>query len=361
MNIKHTTAVERKNSADLFAITSVDHRLAQQIQQHIDIKAKPPGSLGRLEPLAKQLALILGHQQPQLQRPMMVVFAGDHGVADEGVSTSTSEVTTEVVKHFMDGVAAINIFCQQSGMQLQVVDAGMKYPLQHPDIVSRSLGRGTAAIHRQAAMTREQVIAGFSHARELIHEHHRAGTNVIGFGEMGVGNSTIASALMAAFTGLPANVCVGRGTGVDDAGLARKQAIVEQALALHREQLNDPIAVLTALGGFEQVQMCGAMLAAAEKQMVVLVDGFIATAAALAACAISPACKDYMVFSHRSNEQGHQLMLEYLQVEPLLGLDLRLGEGTGAALALPLLQCALGFYNEMVIYQQPKPSQLPSC
>ena len=348
-------------SDTLFAIPLLDRSREAAIKHNILIKAKPPGSLGRLEPLAEQLALILGEQQPRLERPMMLVFAGDHGVADAGVSTSTSEVTTEVVRHFMEGVAAINIFCRQSGMGLQVIDAGMRHPLDHPELVDRSLGRGTAAIHQQPAMSRQQVLAGFAHARELIEQQHQAGSNVVGFGEMGVGNTTIASALMAAFTGLPAAICVGRGTGVDDDGLARKVAIVEQAISLHKACLHDPVDTLAAVGGFELVQMCGAMLAAAERQMVIIIDGFIATAAALAACAIAPQCKDYMVFSHRSNEQGHQLMLGHLEVEPLLSLDLCLGEGTGAALALPLLHCALGFYNEMLVYEQPKPSQVPSC
>ncbi len=348
----------------MFTINAVDKSQLEKIWQIIDNKAKPVGSLGKVEQLAAQLVTILSSsklsssikasstkkslEKLTLIKPTMVVFCADHGINKEGVSTVPSEVTTVVAQLLLTGTAAINIFCQQADIELHIVDAGMKFPLPEDErIINQRLGYGTQAMHEKMAMTSEQVMEGFNYAKKLIGEYAQADCNVIGFGELGIGNTTSAAALMAAFTKLPAINCVGRGTGIDDETYHRKLALVEQALKLHQEQLDDPITTLACLGGFEIVQMCGGMLAAAEKQMVILVDGFIATSAALSAVAINPHCRDYMIFCHKSNEQGHQAMLAHLESEGLLDLGLCLGEGTGCALAMPILKSALAFYNDM--------------
>ncbi len=343
----------------MFTINPVDKSQTEQVLQIIDNKAKPIGSLGKIEALATQLVTILSsskksssgknnHEKLTLIKPTIIVFCADHGINKEGVSTVPSEVTTVVAELILNGTAAINIFCQQADIELQIVDAGMKFPLsENEQIINQRLGYGTQPIHEQMAMTSEQVRQGFNFAKKRIVEHAQAGCNVIGFGELGIGNTTSAAALMAAFTKRPAIDCVGRGTGIDNETYQRKLALVEQSLKLHQAQLTDPITTLASLGGFEIVQMCGGMLAAAEQEMVILVDGFIATSAALAAVAINPHCRDYMVFCHQSNEQGHQIMLAHLESEGLLDLGLRLGEGTGVALAMPILKSALAFYNDM--------------
>lgn len=324
-----------------------------QIQQRIDNKTKPPGALGELEQLATQLALVLGGDTPAIQQPIMLVFAGDHGVAAEGVSIAPSAVTRQMVLNFLAGGAAINVFCRQADMPLQVVDAGIleAVPAQ-PGLVSQRLGAGTRPLHQEMAMSPDSVIQGLANSAELVNGLADAGCNLIAIGEMGIGNTTSASALMAALTGLPLSVCVGRGTGVSDTVLLRKKQVVQQALRLHAAHLSDPQAALAALGGFEIVAMTGAMLAAARRGMLVLVDGFISTTAALVACSLEPNVRDYLIFSHRSGERGHAALLDWLEARPLLDLGLRLGEGTEAALALPLLRSALAFYNEMASFEQ---------
>lgn len=338
----------------MFSIEAVDKSQTQTIWNVINNKAKPLGSLGKLEQCAAQLVTILSSSaknttaKPAFIKPTIMVFCADHGINKAGVSTVPSEVTTVVAELLLNGTGAINIFCKQADIDLCVVDAGMKLPLpEHEKMRNQRLGYGTGAMHEQMAMTPEQVVQGFSYAKALIGEYAQSGCNVVGFGELGIGNTTSAAALMAAFTKRPVIDCVGRGTGIDDETYQRKLALVEQALVLHQGQLNDPITTLASVGGFEIVQMCGAMLAAAEQKMVILVDGFIATSAALAAVAINPQCRDYMVFCHKSNEQGHQAMLAHLNGEGLLDLGLRLGEGTGVALAFPILQSALAFYNDL--------------
>lgn len=348
-------------SAVSFQISPVSKTQDPLIQQKIDLKTKPPGALGQLESLALQIARVQATDlqqtdQPQntvlkIVHPTMLVFAGDHGIAAEGVSIATSEVTRQMVQNFAHGGAAINVFCRQVGFTLEVIDCGILTPVEGVEgIIDQRLGAGTGAIHLEPAMALETVDKGFAMARDLIERHHQAGCNLVAFGEMGIGNTSAAAAIMAAIMQLDVIDCVGRGTGINSETLERKLMLIELALLLHQSALTGPKSVLACLGGFEIVQMTGAMLAAAERKMLVVVDGFIATAAALVAVQIAPNVRDYLIFAHQSDEQGHQRMLEFLQAKPLLSLGLRLGEGTGAALALPLIQASVNFYNQMASF-----------
>ena len=329
-----------------------DNKRRRGIQAVIDNKTKPRGSLGVLEPLALQLALILG-DKPMIRRPTMLVFAGDHGVAAVGVSIAPSEVTAQMVANFASGGAAINVFCRQVGMALDVVDCGILIPPAPAfGVIDQRLGAGTAPLHQGPAMSPAQVERGLTLARRLVQRRVAEGVNCFGVGEMGIGNTTAAAAVMAALTGHGVERCVGRGTGIDDQSFVRKREIVAKALALHSECHGDPLAVLTCVGGFEIVQMTGAILAIAEAGKVALIDGFIATVAALVAVRLNPHCRDYLVFGHCSEELGHRLLLDELAAMPLLQLGLRLGEGSGAALALPLLRSAAAFYNEMASFAE---------
>tara|TARA_R110002050_G_scaffold86152_4_gene183373 strand:- start:883 stop:1974 length:1092 start_codon:yes stop_codon:yes gene_type:complete len=354
----------------MFEIQAVSCEHSEKIQAKIDGKTKPLGALGDLELLAKQIAQIqlistkadtknnILNDDPtdtqhklQLVSPHLTVFAGDHGIASEGVSIAPSDVTSQMVANFANGGAAINVLCRQFGWQLSVVDAGILHPpAASLPVINQRLGYITQAINQQAAMTEAQVEQGFSFALQHINKIKASGCNIVAFGEMGIGNTTIASAIMAAIMKVPVSDVVGRGTGVSDDVVKKKQQVIEQALALHAENLVDAKAILRCIGGFELVQITAAMLAAAENNMLIIVDGFICTAAAMLAIELNANVKGYMVFAHCSGEQGHQKMLQWLNVKPLLNLGLRLGEGTGAALALPILQAAVAFYNDMASF-----------
>ncbi len=353
----------------MFNITPLNTEFNKQIQQVIDNKTKPIGALGALESLAFQLVKIQLTQyfsyvknkkeafnftdfKLDIRLPQLMVFAGDHGVAKQGVSIAPSEVTSQMLENFAQGGAAINVFSSQLGWQLSVIDAGTLLGSSHEKVINHRLGNITQAINNQAAMTIEQVGKGFLLAKKLVDEKVDNGCNTIAFGEMGIGNTTIASAIMVALIGIPASEAVGKGTGVTGDVVLQKRYIIEQALALHKEHLNDPWMLLACIGGFEVVQITGAMLAAAEHKIVIVVDGFISTAAAMVAIKINPNAKAYMVFAHCSGEQGHEKMLAWLNVKPLLNLGLRLGEGTGAALSLPLIQASTHFYNDMASFTQ---------
>lgn len=354
----------------MFDIQKLSEKFDQQIQSKIDQKTKPLGALGDLEVLAKQIAKIQFLAQPaelsalnelklEIRQPHLTVFAGDHGVAAQGVSIAPSEVTGQMVANFAHGGAAINVFCRQFGWQLKVVDAGIINPPEPSlAVINQRLGHITGAINQTQAMSIGVVTQGFALAKQHVKEIAESGCNVIGFGEMGIGNTTSASAIMAALMNIPASEAVGRGTGVSTDVVLKKQQIVEQALALHADNLTSALDILSCLGGFEIVQITGAMLAAAEQKMLVVVDGFICTAAAMLAVKINANVKDYMVFAHCSGEQGHEKMLQWLSVEPLLKLGLRLGEGSGAALALPLIQAAATFYNDMASFAQAEVSEV---
>lgn len=336
------------NGIDIPAIA--DPQLAARLARRIDGKTKPVGALGDLETLAARIGLILRSEAPVLTAPHLLVFAADHGVAAEGVSLYPQDVTWQMVMNYLGGGAAANVFAANAGMTLCVVDAGVNHDfLPHPALIDRKVGPGTRNLAREAAMSREEAERALAHGVALTTDLARAGTNVVGFGEMGIANTTSASALMARLTGLPVAQCTGRGTGLGDAALARKRTVIEGALALHAGATS-AIDALAALGGFEIAMMAGAFIGAARARMVILVDGFITGAALLVARAMHPAVADYCIFAHRSDEHGHGAMLQQFGASPLLSLGLRLGEGTGAALAYPLVCAAAGFLADMASF-----------
>ncbi|UTV26800.1 nicotinate-nucleotide--dimethylbenzimidazole phosphoribosyltransferase [Photobacterium atrarenae] len=337
----------------MFTIAAPETESLSQIQDKINNKTKPLGALGKLEDLAAQLALIQQADHLTISQPHLLVFAGDHGIAQHGVSIAPSEVTTQMVMNFLAGGAAVNCFCRTSDMTIQVIDAGTKLePADHPQLLKQRLGAGTADFTRQPAMSRDTAFQGLMYGAEAVARVHQQGSNLVGFGEMGIGNTSSAAALMAALLDLPATDCVGRGTGISDEQFEHKLALITRALAVHQAKLEDPLSILACLGGFEIAQIAGGMLKAAELRMTVLVDGFIATAAALIATTMYSAARHYFLFCHCSEESGHQRMLEHLEAKPLLNLGLRLGEGTGAALALPLIRAACEFYNNMASFSE---------
>lgn len=328
-------------------VATANPALAAALRGAIDNKTKPRGSLGRLEELALQLGLIQQSLQPSIHAPTILVFAGDHGVVDENISAYPQSVTWQMVENFLAGGAAINVLARQSRCQLQVVDAGVNHLFgARSGLIDRKVATGTANFAQQPAMTAEQCAQALQAGRELVAALEG---NLIGFGEMGIGNTTAAAALMHRLGGIALADCVGAGTGLDQQGIVHKRDVIARAVALHASAI-EPAAILATFGGFEIAMMVGAMLAAAERRMVLLIDGFIVTSALLVAVAVAPQILDYCVFAHCSDEHGHRAMLQHLDARPLLQLDLRLGEGTGCALALPLVEAAARFLGEMATF-----------
>lgn len=340
--------------SELFDIAAPSAAMDARLRHAIDIKTKPPGSLGALERVALQVGRIQQSDTPALARPAMLVFAGDHGIVAAGVSPYPQAVTAQMVLNFLRGGAAINVFCRAQGIELEVVNAGVAadFPA-HASLVDIPVARGTRNYLDAPAMTREQLETALAAGAARVVAHASRGTRMIGFGEMGIGNTSSAACLMQRLTGLPLAACVGRGTGVDDAGLVRKTSVLERALAAHpsSDPTPDPLDTLATFGGFEIAMMTGAYLAAAKLGLVIVVDGFISTSALLVAARVSPAVLDYCVFAHASDETGHRAMLDALGAQPLLQLGLRLGEGTGAALAMPVIQAAAAFLREMATFE----------
>ena len=334
-------------------IPPLDRSLDTALRHKIDTKTKPPGSLGRLETLALQIGRVRGSLTPMLNKPHIVVFAGDHGAAKAGISAFPQEVTWQMVENFLAGGAAINVFARANGLDLTIVDAGVAHDFGPRDnlVNAKVDAGGTASYLDGAAMTVDQCALAMTRGGEIVARLAAAGGEVVGFGEMGIGNTASAALITHCLTTAPLADCVGRGTGLDDAGLARKRALLQQALDLWADRSSDPHAVLSRFGGFEIAMMAGAMLAAAQRRMLVLVDGFICGAAALVAARLQPAFLDYAVFCHASAEAGHRVQLAALGVTPLIALDLRLGEGTGAALAWPLVRAACAFLNDMASFE----------
>ncbi|GGY70354.1 nicotinate-nucleotide--dimethylbenzimidazole phosphoribosyltransferase [Pseudoduganella albidiflava] len=327
--------------------STADAALADRLAHAIDYKTKPPGSLGMLETLAHQVGMIQRTTSPAIDAPAILVFAGDHGVVAEGISAFPQDVTWQMVENFLAGGAAINVFAAQNGCALQVIDAGVAHDFgTRAGLTDRKIAGGTRNFAVEPAMTAEQCAQALAHGAALV---DALPGNVIGFGEMGIGNTTAAAALMHKLTGIPAAACVGAGTGLGPEGVQHKGRVIEAAAARHATA-TAPLDVLATFGGFEIAMMAGAMLRAAERRMVLLIDGFIVTSALLVAARLQPAILDYCVFSHCSNENGHRQLLETLGGKPLLQLDLRLGEGTGSALALPLLHAAVNFLNRMATF-----------
>jgi nicotinate-nucleotide--dimethylbenzimidazole phosphoribosyltransferase len=306
--------------------------LERHIRARLDSLTKPPGSLGRLESLALQIGLIQQSAMPSIERKAVVIFCADHGIVEEGVSPYPAEVTRQMVANFRAGGAAITVLCRHFGIEPVIVDIGVGHP-------TRNFAREPAMSRAQAE---DAIAVGMAHAESA---------DVIGAGEMGIGNSTSAAALLSALSGLDPRETAGRGTGLDDTGVTHKVDVIRRALALHGPGLTDPIGVLAALGGFEIAAIAGLILGAAQRRRVIVLDGFISCAGAMVARAIAASSLDYAVFSHRSAERGHRKMLEFLNAQPLFDLDMRLGEGTGAAIGINLVESAVKLYREMATFE----------
>lgn len=321
---------------------------AARLQHKLDNKTKPKGSLGRLETLAIQIGCVLGTDTPELHSPQLVVFAGDHGLAQHGVSAYPSDVTWQMVSNFLRGGAAVSVLAKQYGIQLHVADCGVNHVFESAEgLLNYKIAMGTADVLQGPAMHPEQCQRALQNGQHIV--NHLQG-NALLLGEMGIGNTSAASLIMARLTQTPIEQCTGAGTGLDCAGIERKQTILAQALTAN-PNAHSPLDVLAAFGGFEIATMVGAVLQAAASNRIIVVDGFIATAVILVAAALQPLVLQRCIFAHRSGEQGHTRMLNALGAQPVLDLQLRLGEGSGAALAWPLLQSACAIVRNMASFE----------
>ena len=331
-------------------VDPVDPELERTVRRRLDSLTKPPGSLGRLEEIALWYCLARGEALPAMPRKALCVFCADHGVTAEGVSAFPPEVTRQMVLNFAAGGAAINVLCRQIGVDATIVDIGVDSEPFAPPVRDAKIARGTRNFLLEPAMSRRQALQAIETGASLAGEAIAAGAAVVAAGEMGIGNTTAATALGCVLTGRDPLELAGSGTGVDEAGRRRKADIVRRALAARRPEAADPLGALAAVGGFEIAAMAGYFLGAAALRVPAVVDGFIATAAAMAALRMAPAVAGYLLWSHESAEQGHRAMLQECTSIPLLNLELRLGEGTGAALAMALVDQSLALYREMATF-----------
>ena len=323
-------------------------------QARQDTLTKPRGSLGRLEALSVQLAGILANPMPTVERKVVIVMAADHGVACEGVSAYPAEVTPQMVLNFLHGGAAINVLARQAEARVVVVDMGIAVEFEDPSgkLIRRRIGAGTANLTQGQAMTREQAEESIQSGIEVAETEISKGVDILATGEMGIGNTTAAAAVACALMNQSPENIAGRGTGLDETGLNRKISVIGRGLEVNQPNANDALDVLAKVGGFEIGGLAGVMLAAAANRKPVLVDGFISTAAAMLAVTLAPAARDYMIAAHVSQERGHRLMLEWLRVNPLLDLNMRLGEGTGAVLAFHLIEASTRILREMATFSE---------
>ncbi len=328
----------------------VNPELEVKLQQKINLKTKPLGALGELEHIAFKMGCIQQTEKPKVEKPTIIVFAGDHGIAIKGeVNPFPQEVTAQMVYNFVNGGAAINIFSNTNSLNLKIVDAGVNHKFPETfDIINAKIDFGTNNYQEKPAMTLEQCEIAFNKSGDIISKFKNEGTNTIGFGEMGISNTSSAALLMAYFTKTPLNECVGAGTGLNSDGITKKQRILSEVYKKYNPK--NALEAMSIFGGFEIAMLCGAILKAAELKMAIIIDGFIVTAALLVAQAIDKNVLDYCVFAHNSNEKGHVKMLTFLNAKPLLSLGLRLGEGTGAALAIPIVQASVNFLNDMASF-----------
>ena len=323
----------------------------EEIQQIIDLKTKPLGALGLLEKIALKIGLVQQNLHLELKNPHLIVFAGDHGIAQSGVSAYPAEVTPQMVFNFLQNGAAINVFCNQNEIELSIVDAGVNYDFEdYSKLKNCKVAKSTKNFLYEPAMSLDQLNLSFDYAKKTVDEIAQNGTNIIGFGEMGIGNTSSAAMIIHYLTDLPLAQCVGRGTGLNDEQLQNKINILSQAKDKHGK-ITDAKQVLATFGGFEVTQMTGAMLAAYEHNMLLMIDGYIASAAILVASKLKPEILNNAIFCHQSDEIGHQYLLNYFEEEPILKINLRVGEGTGCALAYPIIKSAVNFYNDMASFE----------
>ena len=330
-----------------FHIEKPDENLLPSIIDKINNLTKPKGSLGRLEEIALQIALIQQTLTPALHKPQNIIFAADHGIVEEGVSLSPKEVTWQQLSNFLHGGAGVNFLCRQHGFELIIVDAGVDYDLPYEKgIIDMKVRRGTRNYLYEAAMTKEEMKLCIERGAEVVRRCHEEGSNVLSFGEMGIGNTSSSSLWMTYFTGIPLEQCVGAGSGLNQQGIRHKYEVLKRSMENYNGD-GSATDIIRYFGGLEMVMAVGAILQAAELKMLILVDGFIMTNCMLAAMQLCPAVKDYAIFGHCGDESGHKLILEYMQAKPLINLGLRLGEGTGAICAYPLVDSAVRMINEM--------------
>ncbi|WP_409290037.1 nicotinate-nucleotide--dimethylbenzimidazole phosphoribosyltransferase [Peribacillus sp. SCS-37] len=343
--------MKNKAEAVINSITPLSKKHGREQLEHLNSLTKPPGSLGELEEAVIQLAAIKGEVNPGIESPGIVIFAADHGICAEGVSAYPQEVTGQMVLNFLQGGAAVNVFAGRIGAMLEVVDVGVVQDIKNERLRRRKIARGTNNFFAEDAMSRDQafesILAGMESARELLDR----GAGLLIPGEMGIGNTTSSTAIVSVVTGEPVELTAGLGTGIEGSRLLHKKRIIEEALLRRKPDKNDPAGILAAVGGFEIGAMTGAMLYAASRKVPILLDGFICTAAALIAAGFNRHASDYMIAGHQSAEPGHGLALRYLGKKPLLSLGMRLGEGSGAALAYPLLAAAVDMAKNMATFE----------
>jgi nicotinate-nucleotide--dimethylbenzimidazole phosphoribosyltransferase len=334
-------------------IQPTDLRLLAQAQARLDRLTKPIGSLGRLEELAARYVMITGEMKPAVPRGAVFTFAADHGVTAEGVSAYPSAVTPQMVLNFLRGGAGVNVLARHAGIEVRVVDIGVAFDFEAaPELIHRKVMPGTKNLLVESAMSPIQAEQALQVGIELATEAALQGIGLIGTGEMGIGNTTASSAIAAVMTRRPVSEVTGRGTGIDDASHLRKIDVIQRALDLHRLDSANALKILASVGGLEIGGLAGLMLGAAAARIPVVLDGFIAGAAALIAVGLQPRCKDYLIASHRSVERGHEVILNYLGLKPLFDLDLRLGEGTGACLGMSLVFAAIKIFTEMATFDE---------
>ncbi|TAJ10741.1 nicotinate-nucleotide--dimethylbenzimidazole phosphoribosyltransferase [Marinilabiliaceae bacterium JC017] len=340
------------NTLKNLTIQDLHHELEKDIQHKIDQKTKPIGSLGQMERIAKQVALIQGTTKPTLKKPVMLTVASDHDICNEGVSPCPTEITWQQCLNFMNGGGGIGLFCQEYGFDLYVVDAGVNYDFPpHPHLIDAKVRKGSRNFLHEPAMTMNECKQALENGRHIVKEMAQKGSNVIGFGEMGIGNTSPASALLSVLGGFSVESCVGPGSGLTPHGVNHKAHVIQSAIKKHGIS-PDPIENLARFGGLEIATIAGGMLEAAAQRMVIITDGFITTSALLAAHAIHPKVVDYTFFAHQSEEQGHKKMVDFMQGEPILNLGFRLGEGTGAAVAYSIIKGSVAMLNRMTSFDE---------
>ncbi len=337
----------------LSRIQPVNAVFLQQAQTRLDNKTKPHGSLGRLEEFARRIVAISGNPEPDVSKKVIFTFAGDHGVTEEGVSLFPREVTPQMVLNFLSGGAGINVLARHVGADVRVVDVGVDYDFKDTvGLINKKVAWGTKNFTKGPAMTREETIAAMAVGIELAERCRAEGVGLVGTGEMGIGNTTPSSAIIAAISGKSVAEVTHRGAGIGDAVLANKIRVIERGLALNKPEPDDPLDVLTKVGGLEIAAIAGLVLGCAANSIPVVIDGFISTAGALIAAELHPDVRDYIFAAHQSVEIGHSFMLARIGVEPILDLELRLGEGTGAALAMTLIEAGVKVLKEMATFEQ---------
>lgn len=341
---------EEKLLAAIGMIRPFDEMAAAKARRHSDSLTKPPGSLGKLEELAAQLAGITGTLWPDLSQRAVVVMAGDHGVCEEGISAFPQEVTPQMVANFLNGGAAVNVLARATGAKVVCVDVGVASRLEHPRLISRKAVWGTANMAKGPAMTMDETLSALLAGLDTACELADSGILLFATGEMGIGNTTASAAIVSALTGLSPEETVGRGTGISDDGLLRKRSVVEKALEINKVDRDKPMEALSKVGGAEIAGLAGLIIGVASRRCPIVIDGYISSAAALVASRLAPACIPYMIGSHLSQEHGHPALLREIGLSPLLNLDMRLGEGTGAVLCFHLLDASLALMQQMATF-----------